>query len=313
VHGGAVGVVKEWPVGWEDDLRRLDADLAAGKINRDVHRRLTDDVLARESSVVAAGPKRRQSALPRPPAAPQAAPPARPANASVPPAVARGTYVRPAPAPQAAHRPPQRANRRARRTIPLIGALLLVVVLGGAVGWWAWMHRSTTVGHPAPTIAPPDAAGVLARLPALPGTPLASNTATPTGNGVGLGIYPMSEVAVLAGEGTGQLVLRSAEQANHNFAVVAIRSTDPAGTLRVVGQYQRQLGLKATNSAGLPGSVAVLSADLSGQTLVRAVYNSGSWTIVAEASSADLPADIGTLAEEFNRMAQSVVAALPPG
>ncbi|NIJ14500.1 hypothetical protein FHU38_004901 [Saccharomonospora amisosensis] len=316
-------------MGWQEELRRLDAELAQGGITVEQHRKQREEVLAEASGIpepskagTAAATEHTQaerkpgsSALletdvptTAPSPADQRATDSMPYPKAAPPTPAELTMpitkVPTAPAAsvkQQAQRalpspPPQRAG--GRRTWLLIGFaafISLAVVIGGA-WWFGVVGQEPTRGHAVAGSGPDQPRPSLEdRLPTLPGRPSPQNSTMSVGRGVELGLYPAAQADAMRRSGAEEVVYRSSAEGpdlTDGYTVLVV----PTPSARQAGELADALTLSVT-AEGFEASplseepeVTVLSRADSASRVNVVWYVSGDSAVgVGVSQSADSP------------------------
>ncbi|MEU7526439.1 hypothetical protein AB0A74_11930 [Saccharothrix sp. NPDC042600] len=275
---------------WQDALRRLDQDLAAGRIGRPEHTKRRDEILA-----AAAGP-RPHSRLGTSPLDTEAT-----------------QVIRPVPAPYPSMAPPVDGHvvfATARKRKGRWTGLLLIALLGvtAAGVWWFVGRDSGTAGAAATTTvttttgtttaATPAAAG----LPALPGAATVPDRTMTVDEAVAAKLLSLTESDVLRAGGVDEVRYAASTAGKTSYAVVVARTSGPDQARKVAAGLARHL--KNSGYAETPEG-HLRKAEPT--TVVRGVYTSGDHVVrvgVAEATpDADLTAPVtdvlGTVRRAF--------------
>ncbi|CAL9660180.1 hypothetical protein SUDANB95_06942 [Actinosynnema sp. ALI-1.44] len=269
---------------WQDALRRLDQDLAAGRIGRPEHTKRRDEILA-----AAAGP-RPHSLLGTSPLDTEAT-----------------QVIRPVPAPYPPMAPPvdghvvfATASKRKGRWTGLLLIALLGVTAAGV--WWFIARDSDTAGAAATTAAAAAATPAAAGLPALPGTATVPDRTMTVDEAVAAKLLSLTESDVLRAGGVGDVRYAASTAGKTSYAVVVARTSGPDQARKVAAGLSRHL--KNSGYAETPEG-HLRKAEPT--TVVRGVYTSGDHVVrvgVAEATpDADLTAPVtdvlGTVRRAF--------------
>lgn len=289
---------------WQERLRTLDHQLAAGELTPAEHRLLADELLAE-----AAGPRRAEPepAVEEPLPAPEEPAPARFVEPTRPPLSGVDLFTN-----------TQEPGR------PWIGVLIAVLALAlvGAGLWWllsdptgdptggppSAQPTATTTATSAPAGPADPAAALMAALPELPGTAIGPPALVPSGIGTQLGLYPPAVAKATAG-GLG-LVDAASIGDGTSYAIAALDSPD-ATTATAAVDYAVRNGWAEVDRAPLPDGVTVLRTSPSGRDVHRAVYRSGRWTVLLTVSITGTDPDAART--QFDLVAARLVAAVPPG
>lgn len=323
---------------WQDDLRRLDAELANGLISAEEYRRRSEDLLAAASSA----PARSATMRPQPP---------KPAKPKPPTAVQkprqRQSRTRPGPSSKQtppAGRPASQGDRSksahfgppqpdpvselfalsekssgSRRIIKrALVTLAVVVVLAGVAVASFLFHRqppeTTPAGVPPMASLPVTVpAGLAEKLRHLPGQPVTgADGVVPVATALRTGFYSQQQADTLAREGIPEvLLLASSTTDGENFAVVVIphhSQEDAARTTAALVNSHHNVAFHDSANIGLPAGVAVLNGANPDGTFIRGLYTSGSDTVVIGASTRNDPSG---LTSHFQQLAQMVLGTLP--
>ena len=299
---------------WQDELRRLDAELAKGTISLHDHRRLRDELLAAASGRFEPAPvaaPRRRTGSPRPPEPePRNASAAllasqRPTTATSP-ADERATERMPhpriteaptvvtqaigplpplTPPPDSERVPPLptvpvRPSERRRTWLFVAGAVVLTVVLI-VIASVLLLNRdtpapSTASPAPGPTVAAPTP--LAQRLPALPGTANADSGTVPVADGPRRGLYPAEAAQEFARNGATEIEYRASTSGTRLYFLLAVPATSPAAARTVAG-YMRD-GALSTGFTPLPDDSSVVTGVQNGRTMNGTWYSSDNVAII---------------------------------
>ncbi|EHR48582.1 hypothetical protein SacmaDRAFT_0272 [Saccharomonospora marina XMU15] len=316
-------------MGWQEQLRRLDAELAQGGITVEQHRRQREEVLAEASGIpepprAGTAPATERDQAERKPGSsslldtdvpttapspaderatdsmpyPKAAPPT-PAELTLPitkvpttPAAnVKQQAQRAAPSP-----PPQRAG--GRRTWLLIGFAVLVslaVVIGGA-WWFGVVGGEPTRGHAVAGSKPDQPRPALDdRLPTLPGRPSPHNSTMSVSRGVELGLYPAAQADAMRRSGAEEVVYRSSAEGpdlTDGYTVLVVPTPSARQASELTDSLTRSVTAEGFEPSPLPDEpdVTVLSrADSASRVSVVWYVSDGNAVGVGVSQSADSP------------------------
>lgn len=343
---------------WQDELRRLDDELADGMISDAEYRRRSEDLIATASAVPAKplthrpvsqrqateghytdqeAAKADSPPRPEPPEprreVPRTPQPRRPEPTRAPePAREPATAVPPSPEvtlpPHAAAQPAHESllddaftrsppSRRTRHTLVLGAGALTVIVAAAAVWFFAFRQptpdaAAPTTGPARPTAAVPIPNGLAARMNHLPGRRVSSRDTIDVGRLDGLGICSGRATKALRNQGVSRALYLTSLDGAKSFSVTVVPHRSAASahrTSRDVLATQHRLRLADSDRMGLPPSVSVLARAGTGGTRLRAVYTSGTASVVLGGTAG---AGGGDLAVEFARLATRMTGELPP-
>ncbi|TKG73405.1 hypothetical protein [Prauserella endophytica] len=333
---------------WQEELRRLDAELAAGTISHDLHRRRREDILAEVSgnpvvspfasprAEVGGGAPQWQAANPAADAHQATQPPPQPPAPQQPPRVTPASLLsngRPTTAPSPADTeltmpmsrlqaqpliasPPPPENRGRRRTwlyISLGVFLALAAVIGGA--WWLGGiggPGGSAQGDTAPSSspAPPAEVALEDRLPVLPGEQNTDNSTMSIAKGVELGLYPESSGKIFTDAGAKEIVYRASTDGDTAYFMLVIPLENAAAANTVVNDM-RELML----GAGFSDETAqdTMSGELGERTLNGTWYASGDTAVNLWVSQPTADTSAERLSELASKAVADLRAALPLG
>ncbi|GLZ41272.1 hypothetical protein [Actinokineospora sp. NBRC 105648] len=275
---------------WQDDLRELDARLAAGRMSAGEHRRRRDEVLAEASSTTGRIPGSAfQSAVPPQPGWP-------PPN-DVPQAL-------PVPQPHFdgeavfTTATPQRGPGRL-----VVVAVVAAIAVGAAV-WWA-VSRGDKPEAAAPVAVSP-AAELVVKLPALPGTVVSQPAVLPATLGPQLGLYARG----VAPEDSSGLVNTATADGPRSLVVnVLDNGAGQDRTAQALGYAKASGWVVAPAPEGTSGVEVVRTVHPTVQ-LYRGIYRSTRWTVLVTATGA---ADDEGFRAYFESVLDRTRATLPVG
>lgn len=307
---------------WQDELRRLDAELASGKISLHQHRKQRDELLATVSGGFRPAPPPTQ-----PPTELPTQPPAQQAqlvtHAVLPDAPLPGL----APAPHhAGHVPPLpttpvRPSRRGPTWLFVSLGLFLVLAMivgatwflgaGGTTDETSDGRANTTTAPGAGNTAPRTGATAVPmdnRMPALPGTPDVNNSTVSVAKGVELGLYPAQAADTFLRNGVQQVVYRGSSQGDDNYFVLALQAGDPAKAKVIVDYLYR--GALSGGFTPVPSVPSTVTGAKSARAMRGTWYSSGDTAVVAWVSQPEgLPAS--RLTQHLDETVTALRQALP--
>ncbi|GAA3023872.1 hypothetical protein [Actinokineospora globicatena] len=245
---------------WQDTLRDLDDLLASGEIDAAEHRRLRDEALAEASGTTRRVPIPSSAFLPR-------------RELSPPRALDQGDRGRFVDGEALFIEPAGRFSRVA------LGVIAAAVV--GASVWWFTSGDS----EPAPVAAPPpptaNRADELAKgLPKLPGTVRSQPSVLPVSVGPQLGLYGPE----VPNAGSSGLVNAASTDGPRALTVNVLDNGSGPDRAKDILAYAAATGW-ASDTA--PEGVQIVRTGNGGTQLYRAVYRSGTWTVLVTATSKD--------------------------
>ncbi|MEU6641404.1 hypothetical protein ABZ863_02530 [Saccharomonospora sp. NPDC046836] len=330
---------------WQERLRRLDAELAAGTISHDQHRRRREDILAEASGSPLVSPPatphdnpdgapRWQAANPAAsaqlnpqPSAQAAVPPSQqPTTPALPQKVNPAALLatsRPTTAPSPAdteltmpisrlHVPPPpipAENRGRTRTWLLISLgvfLALAAIIGGA--WWLGRGDTTDPAPGQETSTQQDVA-LEDRLPVLPGQPNPQNSTVAVRRGADLGLYTEQTAALLTRNGAQEVLYRASADGPTAYFLLAIPMASPDAARNTAQQMRDSaLGAGYTRSSAPDDT---LTGELGERTLAGTWYASGDVAVNLWVSQ-PLPATAADLSEPLTAVVAELRRVLPP-
>ncbi|MEV8436370.1 hypothetical protein AB0425_03265 [Actinosynnema sp. NPDC051121] len=270
---------------WQDTLRRLDADLAAGRISPAEHTKRRDQVLAEAASGRPA---------PHDPDSTQvirvtAPPPAPWASAQRAPSLDGAAVFASAGKP--------------RRKGSAVLVLVVLVLVVAASAWWFTTGTGGT-GDAASQTTPPSTEATTTRptIPELPGTKGQHGPVLAVDDAVRLKLIALDEAAVLKDGGVTEVLFASSTAARTSYAVVVARTSSTRQADEVAeGLVGR---LVAAGYTRTPQDHLVKSFPQN--TVLRVVYRSGDAVVRvgaaqagAEAPTADLDQVLATIRQAF--------------
>ncbi|GAA2990071.1 hypothetical protein [Actinokineospora diospyrosa] len=246
---------------WQDTLRDLDDRLAAGEIDSAEHRRLRDEALAEASGTT------RRVHIPSSAFLPQ--------REHTPPRALdladRGRFV------DGEALFVESSGRVGRIALGVVGAAILV-----AAGVWLFSGDSEPVAEappPQPTTA--SRADELAKgLPKLPGTIRSQPSVLPVSVGPQLGLYGPE----IPNAGSSGLVNAASTDGPRSLTVNVLDNGSGPDRAKDVLAYAAATGWTVDTA---PEGVQIVRTGQGGTQLYRAVYRSGTWTVLVTATSKD--------------------------
>lgn len=253
---------------WQDTLRELDAQFAAGALSADQHRRMRDEVLAEASGTVSlsAAPPLAVTEPARPPIAPPA-----PERMDVPrfsPSLSESIDGRSLFA--------NTASKRGRLT-PLLVIIGLALAAGGV---WFYLTRSTAadeVNSPPPRVE--QSATLANRLPKLPGTVIVAPAVLPAAVGIQFGFYPPAVAQGVSGSSAGLANVAATDGPTAITANLLDNAAGPDRTAEVVA-HATAGGWQLAKAPDFEARVSVVQSVSGEIQLYRAVYKSDRSTVI---------------------------------
>jgi len=330
---------------WQEELRRLDAELANGTISLHDHRKLREELLAAASGrfepAPVAAPLGQRPGTPEPePGNASAALLASQRPTTAPsPADERPTERMPHPliseAPTVVTQaigplptltpPPSRAsgvpplptvpvrnNRRKPTWLFVAGGILLSVVLI-VVATVLLFNRGEPA--PAPTAAAPapvsSASVPLARrLPALPGTANPGSGTVPLADGPSRGLYPAEAAQEFARNGADQVEYRASSSGSQLYFLLAVQAGSGPGA-RAVADYMRN-GALHSGFTPVPDDPSIVTGVQNGRRMDGTWYASGDVAIIFWVSQPAGTHQEAQLKQSLVATRSALQAALPP-
>ncbi|HVW41583.1 MAG TPA: hypothetical protein VHC18_09555 [Amycolatopsis sp.] len=289
---------------WQDELRRLDAELAKGTISLHDHRKLREELLAAAAGRFEPAARRRGKSAEWPAAllesersttAPSPADERATEQMPYPPISEAPTVVtRPVgplpaltPPPDKAHRVPplptvpvrQSSQKRTWLFVTASVVLTLVLIIVASVILLNRDKPAPATALPAPTTGSSVPSVPLAqRLPTLPGTANADSGTVPVGDGPRRGLYPADAAQEFTQSGAGTVEYRASSAGTELYFLLAIQ-TGTADQARAVADFMRDGALKS-GFTPLPDDVSIVTGVQNGRTMNGTWYSSDNVAIV---------------------------------
>ncbi|SES48865.1 hypothetical protein [Actinokineospora terrae] len=245
---------------WQDTLRDLDDRLSSGEIDAAEHRRLRDEALAEASGTTRRVPIPSSAFLPR-----RELSPARALELGE-----RGRFV---------DGESLFVESEGRRGKVALGVVAAAAVVGVAVWWFSGSTEPAPVAAPPPPTA--NRADELARgLPKLPGTVRSQPSVLPVSVGPQLGLYGPE----VPNAGSSGLVNAASTDGPRSLTVNVLDNGGGPDRAKDILAYAAATGW-ANDTA--PEGVQIVRTGQGGTQHYRAVYRSGTWTVLVTATSKD--------------------------
>ncbi|MFD0200109.1 MULTISPECIES: hypothetical protein [Saccharothrix] len=264
---------------WQDTLRRLDADLAAGRISPAEHTKRRDQVLAEAASGRPA---------PHDPDSTQVIRVTSPAPPAPWAPVPRGPSLDGAAVFATARKPRRKGSAL---------VVLAVLALAAASIWWFAIGTGTT-GDAAPPPTTSTSQSAQPTIPELPGTKGAHGPVLTVDDAVRLKLIALDEADVLKGNGVTEILFANATAARTSYAVVVARTGSSEQAEKVAEGLTGHL--VAAGYTRTPEQY--LTKAFPQNTVLRVVYRSGDAVVrvgAAQAGAQAPTADLGTVLEKI--------------
>ncbi|MTD58326.1 hypothetical protein [Amycolatopsis pithecellobii] len=324
---------------WQEDLRRLDMQLASGEISLREHRKQREELLAAASGgfspspvtapVIAQQPPGRSAALlasDRPTSAPSPADERSTESMRHPTIHDLPTVVTPAIGPLPGLQPskqqvpplPTRPNRPSRHRptwlFLALGVLLVLLMIIGAT-WFLGVRDKPAPATGAAPVTPSTTPSVPVvpieqRVPALPGVPETGNAMVSVDQGAQRGLYPAQAAQFFAENEVTEIVYRGSSLNNERYFLLVVHAAD-AAKAKKVADYMRS-GALSTGFVPLPADSSVLSGTRSGRLMNGTWYSSGDLAVILWLSQPAAAARAAQLKQHLDRTKAELTAALPP-